>query len=105
MPSLYEYVGSPYGNEYESSSTTDAEITQKPPRKEPVGDDWMDPAEFRSLIEEIINTTEDAQEASVKLKEIFEENLYMHEELGEIEGKDYYADEIQLFIDHYKDQF
>jgi len=105
MPSLYEYVGMPYGDDYESTATTDAEITQKPPRTHPVGDDWISPEELKASLDEIIASTDDFMEAKTMVHELLDKYPYVHEELGEIEGRDYYEDVINDFIANYGDQF
>lgn len=105
MPSLLEYVGSPYGDDYESTSTSDAEITQNPPRTHPVGDDWIDPEEAENLFIDAVENGETPEDVKEMIQEIFEEHPYMHEELGEMTGRDYYKGAIDNFVKAFNDKF
>lgn len=97
MPSLLEYVGMPYQEE--------EVIDQVPTRSEPADPSWIDPAEAERLFADAVENSETPEEVKEVIHEIFEEHPYMHEELGEVLGKDYYKGAIDNFIKVFNDKF
>ena len=69
------------------------------------GTDKMPAEEFEAMVQDIVDQNLGVEEASRQLKAIFEEYPYMHEELGEMEGRDLYKKGIDIFIDRYQDDF
>ena len=57
-------------------------------------DSWISPEEASELFSEAIESSDTVEEAADKIAAIFDQNYYMHEELGEIEGHDFYKDAI-----------
>jgi len=68
-------------------------------------DNWITFSEAEDALMSIIENAEYPSDAVRELKIFFDENPYMHEELGEIEGRDYYKDAVDRFIEGFKEKF
>jgi len=69
------------------------------------GTDKMPPEEFEQLIQDLVDQDLPVEDAVPELKAIFDEYPYMHEELGEVEGRDLYKKGIDIFIQKYAEHF
>jgi hypothetical protein len=74
------------------STNTDDDILPEEPVKETVIDrsGWIDPEEAKKLFMDCIRRSQTPEDAKKNVHEIFNSHPYIHEELGEIEGRDYY---------------
>jgi len=68
-------------------------------------DNWMTFSEAEDALMKIIELAELPQDAVRELRLFFDENPYMHGELGELEGHNYYEDALNRFIEAFKEKF
>ncbi|HPI81645.1 MAG TPA: hypothetical protein PK122_00230 [Candidatus Paceibacterota bacterium] len=68
-------------------------------------DNWITFSEAEDALMKIIELAELPQDAARELRLFFDENPYMHGELGEVEGHNYYEDALNRFIEAFKEKF
>lgn len=64
----------------------------------------LDPKEFTNFAKYLVRL-DNPSLATRGLKMMFDVHKYMHEELGEVEGRDKYKEGVDIFIEKYKDIF
>lgn len=96
-----------YGDGYTSSVSSDVNPTMSETREKTRPDDpsWISPEEAERALLDIVESSETKQELTMRIQEFFEKNPYMHAELGEAKGRDYYKDAFDAFIKVYYEKF
>lgn len=76
-------------------------VIKKAPMKMSESMERVSPEEFTAFVQGLIDSNMSAAQASYELKSFMDANPYMHEEIGEIEGRDMYKEGVDLFMDHF----
>jgi hypothetical protein len=90
---------------YTSSSTHSNVNYDRRKKTTPDSPDWIDPDELRSTLLNIIENSSTIEKARNDVSDFLDNHIYVHSELGEINGKDYYKEAMEDVLNLVSEKF